>query len=85
MSIGSGIVIFVIGAILRFALNVEVSWIDLHLVGNILMGAGVLIFVIGLVYAFRRKRSVSTRHTVRDGEGVHGVTRKTSTVDDTEL
>jgi len=39
MSIGLGIFLFVVGAILRFALNVQLTWIDLHLVGNLLMGA----------------------------------------------
>ena len=45
MSIGTGIVLFVIGAILAFAVNVEVEWINLDLVGYILMGAGVLVFL----------------------------------------
>ena len=35
MSIGTGIVLFVIGAILAFAVNVEVEWINLDLVGYI--------------------------------------------------
>lgn len=39
MSIGTGIVLFVIGAILVFAVNVEVTWVNLDMVGYILMGA----------------------------------------------
>ena len=85
MSIGAGIFLFVIGAVLRFALNVEVSWLDVPLVGNLLMGAGALIFVLGLVLTFRRRRSVSTQRTVNERGGVDGVTRTTREVDDTEL
>ncbi|MGV2902656.1 DUF6458 family protein, partial [Microbacterium sp. AGC62] len=44
MSIGSGIALFVIGAILVFAVNVDIQWVDLDMVGYILMGAGVVIF-----------------------------------------
>lgn len=55
MSIGSGIVLFVIGAILVFAINVEVAWVDLNMVGYIFMGAGVLIFLLGLVLLARRR------------------------------
>ncbi len=47
MSIGAGIALFVIGAILAFAVNVEVEWVDLDLIGYILMGAGALIFLLG--------------------------------------
>lgn len=60
MSIGSGIVLFVIGAILTFALDVEVEWINLDLVGYICMGAGVVIFLIGLVLLGRRRSAVRT-------------------------
>jgi hypothetical protein len=60
MSIGAGIFMFVVGAILAFALNVEASWIDLHLVGYLLMAGGVVTVLIGLVVLFRRRRAVST-------------------------
>ncbi len=57
MGMGSGIVLFVIGAILSFALNITVDWIDLVFVGYLLMGAGALIFLISLVlYISRRQR-----------------------------
>ena len=36
MSLGAGIFLVVVGAILAFAINVQVAWIDLHLVGSIL-------------------------------------------------
>ncbi|MBN9157569.1 DUF6458 family protein [Microbacterium sp. USTB-Y] len=55
MGIGTGIVLFVIGAILEFALNVQVSWIDLHLVGYILMIAGAVVFLLSLILLITRR------------------------------
>ncbi|KJL31469.1 hypothetical protein RS86_03592 [Microbacterium azadirachtae] len=55
MGIGTGIVLFVIGAILEFALNVQVSWIDLHLVGYILMIAGAVVFLLSLILLLVRR------------------------------
>lgn len=60
MSIGLGIFLFVVGAILRFAIRVQVSWIDLQLVGNLLMGAGVVVAIIGVVLLVRKRSSVTT-------------------------
>jgi len=57
MSLGTGIVLFVIGAILAFALNVQVPWADLHMIGYILMGAGVVAFLVGIVLMARRRRT----------------------------
>ncbi len=53
---------FVVGAILTFALNLDVDWIDLNLVGYILMVAGVITFVVGLIL-FTRNRSTSSTTT----------------------
>ena len=79
MSIGTGIVLFVIGAILTFALNFETGFINLDLVGYILMGAGVIIFVIGLVLMMRKRQSVSTVHQSVDPSSGSNVTeRRTS-------
>lgn len=55
MGIGTGIVLFVIGAVLEFALNVQVSWIDLHLVGYILMIAGAVVFLLSLILLLVRR------------------------------
>lgn len=64
MSIGTGIVLFVIGAILVYALDVQVDWINLDLVGYILMGAGAIVFVIGLILLASRRST--TRRTTDD-------------------
>lgn len=63
MSIGTGIVLFVIGAVLTFALNVQLDWIDLDLVGYLFMGAGAIVFVIGIVLMARKRQSVTTVHS----------------------
>ncbi|MDL9979627.1 DUF6458 family protein [Microbacterium sp. ASV49] len=78
MSIGTGIVLFVIGAILEFALNISVSWIDLHLVGYILMIAGAVVFVLGLIFSLRRKRTVTTNRTMVDPESQVQTTRRST-------
>lgn len=85
MSIGSGVLLFVIGAILRFALNMELGWINLPLVGNILMGAGVVVFVLGLVFTFRRRHSTSTQRTVVNPTDAGSAVRRTDRTDDTQL
>ncbi|MDI2097579.1 DUF6458 family protein [Ruicaihuangia caeni] len=66
MSIGFGVFLFVVGAILTFALQVEVDWISLDLVGWILMIAGVVTVLIGIVLMARRRRSTSVSRTEID-------------------
>lgn len=72
MGIGSGIVLFVIGAILAFALNFDTPGVDLDLIGYILMGAGIVVFLISLVLVMRKRTSSETvRHLdSRGGERV---------------
>lgn len=60
MSIGLGIFLFVVGAILTFALNVQLDWIDLDLVGYLLMGAGFIVTIIGVVLLVRKRQSITT-------------------------
>ena len=60
MSAGFGIFLVVVGAILAFAINVPVTWINLALVGWILMVAGVVVFILGLVLIIRKRRSTVT-------------------------
>ena len=75
MSIGLGIVLFVIGAILAFALNLSVDWIDLQLVGYILMIAGAVVIIFAIVLLARRRRSVTTSHTSVDPSSGERVVR----------
>lgn len=86
MSIGSGIVLFVIGAILAFAVNLENEVVDLDMIGYILMGAGVLVFLIGIILLMRRRQSDTVTRTAMDPAAGERITRQTtSTTDDGTL
>lgn len=79
MSIGLGIVLFVIGAILAFALDIEITGVDLSMIGYILMGAGALVVLIGIVLLATRRRSVSSTSIRNDPQtGDREVRRETS-------
>jgi len=83
MGIGSGIALVVIGAILVFAINVDTgNYVDLDLIGYILIGAGVVVFLISLVLMLRRRRTESTTRSVVDPATGDRVTR--SSVSDTD-
>ena len=85
MSIGTGIVLFVIGAILMFALNIQLDWINLDLVGGLLMGAGVVVFVIGLVFMLRKRQAVTTVRSGVDANGESVAQRRTAVTNDAEI
>ncbi len=59
MGIGIGIVLIVIGAILLFALNVDLPFVTDDTLGIILIVAGVLALILSLVLNAQRTR---TRH-----------------------
>jgi hypothetical protein len=77
MNIGLGIFLFVVGAILRFAVNVQVSWINLQLVGDFLMGAGVVVVIIGIVLLVRKRSSITTVRTIDGTNGERVASRET--------
>lgn len=81
MSIGSGIVLFVIGAVLAFAVNIETSIVDLHMIGYILMGAGLIIFILGLAFTFHRRQSTTTTRSAVDPASGERLTRRTRDTD----
>ena len=76
MSIGAGIALIDIGAILAFAVDLPNDYVDLTTIGYIMMGAGAIVFLIGLVLLVRRRQT----DTVTRTEGVGGaqVTRSTT-------
>jgi membrane protein implicated in regulation of membrane protease activity len=82
MSIGTGVVLFVIGAILVFALNFETEIVNLDLVGYILMGAGFVVFVIGLVLLARRRQAVTTSRSGTDAVTGERVEQRVTEMDD---
>ncbi|MGO1393320.1 DUF6458 family protein [Agrococcus casei] len=75
MSMGLGIALFVIGAILVWALNIDVQGVDINMIGYILMGAGVIVFLIGLVMLFRRRSVTTTQRTAVDDVTGERITR----------
>ncbi|MGN8551999.1 UNVERIFIED_CONTAM: DUF6458 family protein [Microbacterium sp. SLM126] len=84
MSIGAGIALFAIGAILAFAVNVEVEYVNLDMIGYILMAAGAVIFVVGIVLMARRRSAETVTRTAVDPAAGEQVTRRTtSSTDDT--
>ena len=87
MSIGAGVALFVIGAILAFAVNVETEWVNLDLIGYILMAGGAVVFIVGLVLMMRRRRSDTVSRTAVDPVANERVTRQSTstTADDTVL
>ena len=82
MSIGTGVVLFVIGAILVFALNFETEVVNLDMIGYILMAAGVVVFVIGLVMLTRRRQAVTTSRTGTDAVTGERVEQRVTESDD---
>jgi hypothetical protein len=59
MGIGASIFMLAVGAILTFAFNIRVGWLDLDAVGWILMAAGAVGLIVTLVM-FGRRRTVVT-------------------------
>ena len=87
MSIGAGVALFVIGAILAFSVNVQVEWANLDLIGYILMAAGAVVFVIGLVLMMRRRRTDTVSRTAVDPAANERVPRQSTATppDDTVI
>ena len=82
MSMGLGIALIVIGAILRFAVALQVEGVDLALIGLILMVAGAVVFVIGLVFMVRKRSVVTTSRTSVDPVAGERVTQNATTSTD---
>jgi hypothetical protein len=63
MGIGGSIFLLAVGAILAFAVNADISGIDINIIGWILMAAGLVGLVITLWYWNSRRRTVVTRQS----------------------
>jgi hypothetical protein len=72
-----GVLLFAIGAVLSFALNVAFREVDLYVVGLILMGVGAIAFVVGVVRDGPFWRSRHERHVSDDGRHVVSESRTT--------
>jgi hypothetical protein len=63
MGIGGSIFLLALGAILAFAVNADISGIDINIIGWILMAAGLIGLIITLWYWNSRRRTVVTRQS----------------------
>ncbi|XVU25559.1 DUF6458 family protein [Actinoplanes sp. CA-054009] len=63
MGIGGSIFLLAVGAILAFAVNADISGLDINVIGWILMAAGLVGLIITLWYWNNRRRTVVTRQT----------------------
>lgn len=72
MSIGVGIFLVVVGAILAFAVHAHLGWLNLNVAGWVLMLAGLAEIVITLAVWNRRRHtsSVTQREIYRDNKPV---------------
>ncbi len=50
MTIGTSIVLIAVGAILKYAVTVDVDAVDIEVVGTILMIVGILGLIISIIY-----------------------------------
>jgi len=68
MGIGVSIFLIAVGAIIAFAVEVEVSGVDLTVVGYILIAAGIIGLLLTMfLWAPRRRSSVEQRSVYDDG------------------
>jgi len=67
MGIGGSIFLIVVGAILAFAVNAQVSGIDINVIGWILMLAGLIGLILTLWFWNSRRRTIVTRQTRAPG------------------
>jgi hypothetical protein len=69
-AIGAGLFLIGFGAILRYAITAEVSWLRLDVAGLVLMLIGAATLLLGLVvYRNRRQGTVITQRRVWDEHG----------------
>jgi hypothetical protein len=66
MGIGASIFFIAVGAILTFALDLNVSGVDLDIVGWILMAVGVLGLIITLAIWLPRRHAAATTYVRED-------------------
>ena len=62
MTVGAGIFLAALGAILHYAVADQIEGVDLSAIGVILMIAGVIGIVIGLIQTATARRHVVTEH-----------------------
>jgi hypothetical protein len=66
MTIGGSIGLIVVGAILAFAVTLDVAGIDINIIGFIMMLGGLIGLVVGLLYSRRAATTTRTTRVVDD-------------------
>lgn len=69
MAVSSGIILIVLGAILRFGVTADTPGLDLDVIGMILMIGGAIGAVIGLVYSMTARSRAATYEEHRTADG----------------
>jgi hypothetical protein len=69
MTVGFGIFLIVVGAILKYALNVEIAGVEEGTLGWILIIAGIVVAILGLIAAPFRLWAERRRGSGAPGEG----------------
>ncbi|MEN3303949.1 MAG: hypothetical protein V7603_151 [Micromonosporaceae bacterium] len=64
MGIGGSIFLIALGAILAWAVHIQVGWLDLRVVGWVLMVAGLAGLILTLWFWSNRRRQVTTTNPV---------------------
>lgn len=67
MSIGLGIFLIALGAILSFAVSDALPGVNLEMIGFILMAAGLVTTIVSVIMMSRSRTQVSRTTTVEDG------------------
>jgi uncharacterized membrane protein HdeD (DUF308 family) len=70
VGIGTGILLIVLGAILLFALNLDIPFVTDDTLGIILLVAGVLALVLALILNYQRGRTRNVHESRYDGPPV---------------
>ena len=68
MGIGTSLLLIAIGAILYFAVNADISGLEISTIGLILMVVGIIGLLISLFFLSSARRGTSERTVVRDRE-----------------
>ena len=68
MGIGTSLLLIAVGAILYFAVNADISGLEISTIGLILMVVGIIGLVISLFFLSSSRRSATERTVVRDRE-----------------
>ena len=63
MGIGASIFMLAVGAIITFAFNIRVGWLDLDIVGWVLMAAGAVGLIVTLMMLGRSRRTIVRNET----------------------